>query len=137
MQREHPNPGRRFGGTVRVAFLPDSAEGREVCALLGQAFDARLVFTIGRSMTTGMDNVVVWNDIHHKTQTHGQPYVLLLNIHLVHPQQDLVSQTVLLLNIQYLLGAYLMHTNYHTTGICIISAVFITPGCCPPVHLSL
>jgi len=81
MQREHPNPGRRFGGTVRVAFLPDSAEGREVCALLGQAFDARLVFTIGRSMTTGMDNVVVWNDIHHKTQTHGQPYVLLLNIH--------------------------------------------------------
>jgi len=81
MQREHPNPGRRFGGTVSVAFLPDSPEGREVCALLGQAFDARLVFTIGRSMTTGMDNVVVWNDIHHKTQTHGQPYVLLLNIH--------------------------------------------------------
>ena len=76
VQVDHPNPGVQFGGTVRVAFLPDSVEGREVCELLRRAFDARLIFTVGRSHTTGLDNVVVWNDIHHKTQTHGQPYVV-------------------------------------------------------------
>ena len=38
--REHPNPRKRFGGTVRLAFLPDSAEGSEVCTLPGQEFDA-------------------------------------------------------------------------------------------------
>jgi len=80
LQRDHPNPGMRFDGTVRVAYLPDNIEGRKVCDLLRQAFDARLVFTIGRSMTTGMDNVVVWNDIHHKTQIHGQPYVAQLGL---------------------------------------------------------
>ena len=74
-QEEHPRPGKRFSGTVRFAFLPDCAEGREVCDMLRRAFDARLIFTIGRSITTGLDNVVVWNDIHHKTETRGEPYV--------------------------------------------------------------
>ena len=81
VQTDHPNPGQRFDGTLRFAFLPDNAEGREVCELLRRAFDARLVFTIGRSLTTGLDNVVIWNDIHHKTQTHGQPYVLVPHTH--------------------------------------------------------
>lgn len=75
-QEAHPHPGKHFSGTIRVAFLPDNAEGREVCDMLKRAFDARLIFTIGRSITTGLDDVVVWNDIHHKTQTYGQPYVL-------------------------------------------------------------
>ena len=35
--------------------------------LLRKAFDAGLTFTIGTSHTTGHSNVVVWNDIHHKT----------------------------------------------------------------------
>ena len=73
LQTAHPHPGKRFMGTVRTAFLPDNVEGREVCDMLRRAFDARLVFTVGRSITTGLDNVVIWNDIHHKTQTHGQP----------------------------------------------------------------
>jgi len=80
LQTEHPHPGKRFMGTVRTAFLPDNVEGREVCEMLRRAFDARLVFTVGRSITTGLDNVVVWNDIHHKTQTHGQPYVFYLGL---------------------------------------------------------
>ena len=74
-QDEHPNPGKPFEGTIRCAFLPDTDEGREVCELLRRAFDARLVFTVGRSITRDVDNVVVWNDIHHKTQMRGQPYV--------------------------------------------------------------
>ena len=74
LQDRHPNPGKPFDGTVRTAFLPDTAEGREVCDLLKKAFDAGLIFTVGRSITTGADNVVVWNDIHHKTSYVG-PYV--------------------------------------------------------------
>ena len=30
---EHPNPGTRFHGTTRSAYLPDNAEGREVLAV--------------------------------------------------------------------------------------------------------
>jgi len=75
---EHPNPGQRFYGTTRTAYLPDSPEGRKVSQLLKKAFDARLVFTIGTSHTTGASNTVVWNDIHHKTNKMGGPQRLLL-----------------------------------------------------------
>ena len=42
------------------------------------AFERKLVFTIGRSATTGRDDVIVWNGIHHKTRkydphNHGYP----------------------------------------------------------------
>jgi deltex-like protein len=70
---EHPNPGQEYYGTSRCAFLPDNAEGQKVARLLRIAFNRRLVFTIGRSLTTGWDNSVIWNDIHHKTNTHGGP----------------------------------------------------------------
>ncbi|XP_078489857.1 uncharacterized protein LOC144746316 [Ciona intestinalis] len=68
---KHPNPGVRYTGTIRTAYLPDNSEGREVLRLLKKAFDARLIFTIGRSVTTGRDNQVTWNDIHHKTNPYG------------------------------------------------------------------
>ncbi|XP_077864021.1 uncharacterized protein LOC144349241 [Saccoglossus kowalevskii] len=71
--QEHPNPGRLYHGTCRRGYLPDNSEGREICDLLRQAFDNRLVFTIGTSHTTGTGDSVVWNDIHHKTSTHGGP----------------------------------------------------------------
>ncbi|XP_078597385.1 uncharacterized protein LOC144873702 [Branchiostoma floridae x Branchiostoma japonicum] len=72
-QECHPNPGRPFSGTRRRAFLPDNSEGRKVKDLLRKAFDRRLIFTIGTSHTTGKSDTVVWNDIHHKTNTHGGP----------------------------------------------------------------
>uniref|UniRef100_K1QYY2 E3 ubiquitin-protein ligase n=1 Tax=Magallana gigas TaxID=29159 RepID=K1QYY2_MAGGI len=65
---EHPNPGQPYEGTERRGFLPDNKEGQKVQRLLKKAFDRRLVFTIGYSRTTGKDNVVTWNDIHHKTK---------------------------------------------------------------------
>ncbi|XP_062314624.1 probable E3 ubiquitin-protein ligase DTX3 isoform X2 [Osmerus eperlanus] len=68
---EHPNPGVRYPGTDRVAYLPDSPEGNRVLGLLRRAFEQRLIFTIGTSMTTGMHNVITWNDIHHKTSIWG------------------------------------------------------------------
>ncbi|KAJ7374765.1 hypothetical protein OS493_005113 [Desmophyllum pertusum] len=70
---EHPNPGRRYEGIQRTAYLPDNHEGREVLQLLRRAFDARLVFTVGTSVTTGRQNQVTWNDIHHKTNVSGGP----------------------------------------------------------------
>ena len=69
----HPNPGKWYSGASRTAYLPDNKEGNELHVLLRKAFEARLVFTVGRSITTGADNVVTWNDIHHKTSTYGGP----------------------------------------------------------------
>jgi deltex len=77
VQDDHPNPGVQYYGTRRTGLLPDNDEGREVCQLLKQAFDAGLIFTVGRSITTGAENMVVWNDIHHKTSFTGQ-YVLFV-----------------------------------------------------------
>ena len=71
---EHPNPGQCYEGTYRQAYLPDTREGRKVLQLLRRAFDARLVFTVGTSTTTGFQNQVTWNDIHHKTSTIGGPF---------------------------------------------------------------
>lgn len=68
---EHPNPGQRYSGTNRTAFLPDNAEGNKVFDLLKRAFEQRLTFTIGTSVTTRSSNQITWNDIHHKTNTHG------------------------------------------------------------------
>uniref|UniRef100_A0A3B1JBQ2 E3 ubiquitin-protein ligase n=1 Tax=Astyanax mexicanus TaxID=7994 RepID=A0A3B1JBQ2_ASTMX len=70
---EHPNPGERFYGAQRHAYLPNNAEGNEVLQLLQRAFDQRLIFTVGTSTTTGADNTVTWNDIHHKTSKTGGP----------------------------------------------------------------
>ena len=68
---EHPNPGKRYFGTIRTAYLPDNDEGRKVLKLLQKAFHQKLTFTIGRSSTTGNSNVITWNDIHHKTKRSG------------------------------------------------------------------
>jgi deltex-like protein len=68
----HPNPGQPYSGTDRCGYLPNNAEGKEVCSLLREAFDAGLIFTVGRSITTGRENCVIWNDIHHKTSLTGQ-----------------------------------------------------------------
>ncbi|XP_074526978.1 E3 ubiquitin-protein ligase DTX3L [Halichoeres trimaculatus] len=70
-KEEHPNPGQPYEGISRTAYLPDSSEGRQVLKLLQRAFRQRLVFTVGRSTTSGRNNTVTWNDIHHKTSTHG------------------------------------------------------------------
>lgn len=63
--------GKNYSGTSRRAFLPDNAEGKEVLSLLKIAFERKLTFTIGRSVTTELDNQTVWNGIHHKTNLSG------------------------------------------------------------------
>ncbi|KAK5870541.1 hypothetical protein PBY51_003481 [Eleginops maclovinus] len=74
IQKEgHPNPGQPYEGASRTAYLPDCSDGRRILKLLTRAFDQKLIFTVGRSTTSGRNNIVTWNDIHHKTSTHGGP----------------------------------------------------------------
>uniref|UniRef100_A0A3Q3FXP7 E3 ubiquitin-protein ligase n=1 Tax=Labrus bergylta TaxID=56723 RepID=A0A3Q3FXP7_9LABR len=68
---KHPNPGKRYEGISREAYLPNNKEGNEVLRLLQKAFDQKLIFTVGTSRTTGKENQVTWNDIHHKTSISG------------------------------------------------------------------
>ncbi|XP_047439034.1 uncharacterized protein LOC125006745 [Mugil cephalus] len=70
---KHPKPGHFYSGITRQAYLPDNKEGKEVLQLLRRAFEQRLIFTVGTSRTTGMDDQVTWNDIHHKTSMVGGP----------------------------------------------------------------
>ncbi|XP_071143215.1 uncharacterized protein [Mytilus edulis] len=69
----HPNPGKVYRGTKRTAYLPDNTEGQKVHRLLRRAFEQRILFTIGSSRTTGKEDVVTWNDVHHKTRIDGGP----------------------------------------------------------------
>ncbi|XP_055604063.1 protein deltex [Uranotaenia lowii] len=68
--QEHPHPGRAFFavGFPRTCFLPDGLLGRKILRYLKIAFDRRLLFSIGRSATTGREDVVLWNGVEHKTQ---------------------------------------------------------------------
>ncbi|MED6263024.1 hypothetical protein CHARACLAT_000127 [Characodon lateralis] len=78
---EHPNPGQPYTcrGFPRFCFLPDNDKGRKVLELLKVAWMRRLIFTVGTSSTTGEQDTVVWNGIHHKTEMmsnlsgHGYP----------------------------------------------------------------
>jgi hypothetical protein len=55
----------------RTAYLPDNKEGQEILKLFKIAWERRLLFTVGRSVTTGEDNQVVWGGVHQKTSTSG------------------------------------------------------------------
>lgn len=79
LQERHPKPGQPFQGTSRHAYLPNNLEGQKALKLLKKAFDARLTFTVGRSITTGQEDVVTWNDVHHKTRVDGGPERYLYN----------------------------------------------------------
>ena len=62
---------QKFHGDGRTAYIPDTEEGREVLALLVTSFRRKLTFTVGFSVVRGRDNCIVWNGVHHKTNTHG------------------------------------------------------------------
>ncbi|KAJ1460574.1 hypothetical protein M885DRAFT_559691 [Pelagophyceae sp. CCMP2097] len=69
---EHPNPGLAYAGTHRRAYLP-SPQGDAHFQALKVAFERRLCFSVGRSVTTGQENCVVWGGLHHKTSVGGGP----------------------------------------------------------------
>jgi len=63
--------GKHYSGTHRTSYLPNNKEGREVLGMLKIAFDRKLTFVVGTSVTTGKKNTVIWNGIHHKTSIRG------------------------------------------------------------------
>jgi deltex len=78
----HEKPGEPFSGTMRNAFLPCNDEGLTILRLLRKAFDNKLTFRVGTSLTTGEEDTVCWTTIHHKTSYHGTwgyPDVTYLN----------------------------------------------------------
>lgn len=68
---DHQNPGIAYSSDHRVAYLPDTPEGREVLRKFKIAWERKLLFTIGNSITTGQSNVVTYAGIHMKTNVHG------------------------------------------------------------------
>ncbi|XP_037043756.1 uncharacterized protein LOC119079799 isoform X2 [Bradysia coprophila] len=54
----------------RIAYLPNNKEGQKIFYLLRIAWNRRIIFTIGTSLSTGRQNALVWN-IHHKTSQKG------------------------------------------------------------------
>ncbi|KAJ7374750.1 E3 ubiquitin-protein ligase dtx3l [Desmophyllum pertusum] len=70
---QHPNPGQPYSGLFCTAYLPDNSAGQELLNLLRRAFDARLIFTIGKCHATGEENRIVWNGIELKTSRSGGP----------------------------------------------------------------
>ena len=71
---QHQNPGTPYYGDYRNAYLPDNDAGRRVLELFKEAWKMKLTFTVGRSLSSGRNNVITWNDIHHKTSPRGGPY---------------------------------------------------------------
>lgn len=71
--KDHPNPGAPYQAISRRAYLPNNKEGQEILQLLRRAFKQKLIFTVGQSRTTGLQGVITWNDIHHKTSVYGGP----------------------------------------------------------------
>mmetsp|Transcript_16030 Transcript_16030/g.18744 ORF Transcript_16030/g.18744 Transcript_16030/m.18744 type:complete len:309 (+) Transcript_16030:89-1015(+) len=67
----HPNPGVHYSGTTRIAYIPLVAEGKRAIKLLEKGFQRGELFTVGRSLTTGADNQVVWGSVHMKTRPQG------------------------------------------------------------------
>uniref|UniRef100_A0A8W8MVM9 E3 ubiquitin-protein ligase n=1 Tax=Magallana gigas TaxID=29159 RepID=A0A8W8MVM9_MAGGI len=70
---DHPNPGEPYCGISSQCYLPDNKEGRQILHMLRRAFEQRLIFTVGLSQTSGKENVVMRNEIHHKTKRCGGP----------------------------------------------------------------
>jgi deltex-like protein len=66
-----PKPGKGFGGTSREVYIPDTPEGREAVQLLKLGFQRGFLFIVGKSVTTGQDDVVIWAGIHQKTSRSG------------------------------------------------------------------
>ena len=78
----HPHPDKPFKalGFPRYAFLPGNDEGERVIKLLCLAFQRRLTFSVGQSLSKGpnVGDCVIWGEIHHKTSIepgniHGYP----------------------------------------------------------------
>ena len=70
---DQPVPGAQLPEDCRSAYLPNCEPGQKILQLLKIAWDRRLIFTVGISLTHGVEagQRIVWNGIHHKTNISG------------------------------------------------------------------
>lgn len=66
--------GIQYEGTARNAFLPHNDEGINILKMMILAFQQRLTFTVGKSLTSGKDNQIVWAGIVHKSSNKEGPF---------------------------------------------------------------
>lgn len=68
-EADHPSPGAPLAQTGRAAYLPISEQGTLAMRLLAKAWNCRMVFTVGISVTRGPEagEQIIWNGIPHKT----------------------------------------------------------------------
>lgn len=59
LQKEHPEPGKKYKGSTFSSYVRNNMKGRLVAKLLNVAFTRRLVFTIGHH------GEITSNGIHH------------------------------------------------------------------------
>ena len=67
----HQNPGARYPGTSRVAYIPSNREGAALLERVVAAWKRGLLFTIGVSLTTNQSDVITWASVHFKTGKSG------------------------------------------------------------------
>lgn len=71
----HPLPNAWHSSAHRVAYLPDTAEGRKTLLRFQYAFLNGLCLSVGRSQTLGLDNQIIWSHmLPHKTGTTNGPH---------------------------------------------------------------
>lgn len=62
-----------LAGESRVHYMPDDAEGQKVLKLFVKAWNQRLLFNVGYSLTRQQDNCLIYNGVHMKTSQSGGP----------------------------------------------------------------
>jgi len=74
---KHENPGERYHGETRTAFLPNTSEGISVLVRFVRAWRQKLLFSVGHSLTRQSSNVIIFDGVHMKTSLkpgpHGYP----------------------------------------------------------------
>lgn len=68
---KHQNPGQRYSSRTEYIYLPRTVEGMRILGMIRLAWKRDLLYTVGRSVTRSLDNMIVWNGIHFKTSRYG------------------------------------------------------------------
>lgn len=71
--KRHPNPGKEYYSDSRSHYMPDDEMGNKILGLFIKAWNQRLLFNVGYSLTRQEDNCIIYNGVHMKTNTSGGP----------------------------------------------------------------
>jgi deltex-like protein len=74
--QRHPHPGVSYPPDSRVHLMPACPRGVRVLRLMVRAWALRHLFTVGLSVTRGVDDVVIYGGVHMRSQRtgpHGWP----------------------------------------------------------------